>query len=420
MKKTGLFFLVCVLYFNGFSQRFKKQGRNLPDTVFLASLLNKYPAYFSDIISRKDSFNVQIIYTQIDRDKNNYPVFKEFHFNLNKQNYFYPASTVKMPVAFLALEKLNELNIRGLDKTTTMVIDSGFAGQSIVYTQPNAVDSRATIENYIKQIFLVSDNDAFNRLYEFVGQETIHHKLVEKGYPDIIIRHRLNISLSPEQNRATNPIKFYDTASRVIYEQKGQFSNAFFPVLNVQLGKGYYKGDTLVNAPFDFSLKNRVYLQDQHHILQSVLFPEAFKKSSRFNLKPADYAFVQHWMSAYPRESDFPNFDSSNYWDAYCKFLLRGGEKGAIPGNIRIFNKVGDAYGFLTDIAYIVDLEHHIEFLLSATISCNSDGIYNDDHYDYNTVGYPFMKHLGEVILKYELERYRKYPPNLTKFAIKY
>jgi len=57
---------------------------------------------------------------------------------------------------------------------------------------------------------------------------------------------------------------------------------------------------------------------------------------------------------------------------------------------------------------------------LSATISCNSDGIYNDDKYDYDTVGYPFMQHLGEVILKYEQTRKRKYPPNLTKFALSY
>jgi hypothetical protein len=49
-----------------------------------------------------------------------------------------------------------------------------------------------------------------------------------------------------------------------------------------------------------------------------------------------------------------------------------------------------------------------VEFLLSATISCNRDGIYNDDKYDYDDLGYPFMKHLGEVILKYEQERPKK------------
>jgi hypothetical protein len=289
-----------------------------------------------------------------------------------------------------------------------MVTDSGFSGQSVVYTQPNSADSRATIENYIKQIFLVSDNDAFNRLYEFVGQETIQKKLASKGYPDAIIRHRLESGMNIEENKYTNPIRFYDSSSNIIYEQPQQFSNASYPRRSVQMGNGYLKNGKLIEQPFDFSEKNRIYLQDQHHILQSVIFPESVKSSKRFHLTNDDVYFLRTWMHAYPRQSDFPQYDSSVYWDSYCKFLLLGSEKGTAPANIGIFNKVGDAYGFLTDIAYIMDHDKKIEFLLSATISCNRDGIYNDDKYDYDSIGYPFMKHLGEVIMNYEQERKQK------------
>lgn len=140
------------------------------------------------------------------------------------------------------------------------------------------------------------------------------------------------------------------------------------------------------------------------------------KKDQRFNLTKEDYAFVRKWMSAFPKESDFPNYDSTNYWDAYCKFLYYGSEKGTQPNNFRIFNKVGDAYGFLIDVTYVVDLANNIEFMLSAAISCNQDGIYNDDHYDYDTIGYPFMKNLGQAVYQYELSRKRKYAPDLKNF----
>ena len=399
----------------GNAQSIKKQSI---DTTFIESLLQAYPAYFQDILNHRDSFNVQIIYTQINRDKHNKPSFKEFQFNLHNDQYFYPASTVKMPIAFLALEKLNELAIPGLTKSSIMVTDSVYPGQTIVYTQPNATASIPSIENYIKQIFLVSDNDAFNRLYEFLGQEYIQKKLTEKGYPDAIIRHRLNVYLSANQNRATNPIYFYDTSGKIIYQQPGVFSEATFQKRSIQLGKGYYKGADLIHQPFDFSDKNSIYLQDQHHILQSVYFPESVAKKTRFYLTDSDQAFVQQFMSAFPRESDDPFYDSENYRDAFCKFLLYGSKQGVLPKNIRIFNKVGDAYGFLTDIAYIVDLTHQVEFILSATISCNSDGIYNDDKYDYETVGYPLMQHLGEVISQYEQSRNRKYLPDLAKYRI--
>jgi len=404
MKLFSTVLILCLLQISLFAQPSKKNHEQ-DDEAFLTNLLSRYPDYFKSLMDKKDSFNIQVIYTRIDRNKNGEPSFKEFHYNLNDKHYFYPASTVKMPMAFLALEKLNDLKIKGLDRNTTMVTDSGFNGQSIVYTQPNSADSRATIENYIKQIFLVSDNDAFNRLYEFVGQEAIQQKLSAKGYPEAIIRHRLESSMNTEENKYTNPIHFFDSSSKIIYDQPQQISKAVYPNLSVQMGKGYMKNGQLVDHPFDFSLKNRVYLQDLHHILQSVLFPESVKASKRFHLTNEDVNFLRTWMHSYPRQSDFPQYDSSVYWDSYCKFLLLGSERVPIPDNIGIFNKVGDAYGFLTDIAYIIDHDNRIEFLLSATISCNRDGIYNDDQYDYDEIGYPFMKHLGEVILKYEQER---------------
>jgi hypothetical protein len=38
-------------------------------------------------------------------------------------------------------------------------------------------------------------------------------------------------------------------------------------------------------------------------------------------------------------------------------------------------------------------------------IYCNKDGILNDDNYDYDELGFPFMKFLGQEIYKYELKR---------------
>ena len=67
-------------------------------------------------------------------------------------------------------------------------------------------------------------------------------------------------------------------------------------------------------------------------------------------------------------------------------------------------------------MSYVVDFKNNVEFFLSASVSCNSDGIFNDDHYDYETVGFPFLKHLGQVIHQYELQRNRKRIPDLSTF----
>ena len=384
----------------------------------LEAILKANPA-FENILRNKDSFRVQIVYTEINRKRNNKPLFKEYSYNLNNSVYFYPASTVKMPIALLALEKLNELNIPGLDMNSTMITDSSAPDEDYVYNQPQASDGRPTVANYIRQIFLVSSNDAYNRLYEFLGQEYIQRKLREKGYPDAIIRHRLQISRTPEQNAVTNAIRFYDTSGYLLYSQPAQTSKTVYPAVDASLGKGYYSNGKLVNNPFSFNQKNRVYLQDFHHMLQAVMFPEATPKKKRFQLKEADYKFIRKWMGAYPEELDFPKYDTGTTITADNKALFYGAGKKA-ETQIRIFNKIGGAYGFLVDVAYVMDIENKVEFLLSATISCNSDGIYNDDRYDYETLGYPFLKELGRAVHRYELQRKRRYLPDLQSFVMQY
>jgi hypothetical protein len=86
----------------------KINEKNLPDS-FMYNLLAAYPQFFTSIISPKEALNVQVVYTQIDRDKKGKVKLTDHNFNLNPESYYYPASTVKLPIAILALQKLNEL-----------------------------------------------------------------------------------------------------------------------------------------------------------------------------------------------------------------------------------------------------------------------------------------------------------------------
>lgn len=387
--------------------------------AFLVDLLKQYPDYFRSAVSNPDN-KVQIIYTQIDRRKNGKPRFTDHYFNVNDSSYFYPASTVKLPVAILALQKLNELKIPGLNKSCMMITEADHSGQTEVYNDPSAPDGRPTIEHYIKKILLVSDNDAFNRLYEFLGQEYINGSLHRMGYRDAEIIHRLEISLSEDENRHTNPVRFFDTSSKLIFEKPLVKSTLTYAERNTIMGTGFYRRGELVNEPFDFSKKNRLTLKSLHNIVRSVMFPNAIAGKQRFKLRNEDYDFLRKYMSMMPYESRIPIYQTDEYWDTYVKFLLYGTEKNVVKDGIRIFNKVGDAYGFLIDAAYFADYDNHVEFMLSAVIHCNSDGIFNDDKYDYESVGLPFMKRLGQVIYDHELKRNKKVIPDLSKFRFNY
>ena len=387
---------------------------SIPRTdTFLKGLLGRHPQYFDTLLPDHAGRKIQVIYTKIDRRKDNQPLFTHYYFNLDTGLYFYPASTIKLPVAVLALQKINDLKIKGLNREATMVTGSAAGGGPGIFNDPSAPDGRPTIEHYIKKILLVSDNEASNRLYEFAGQEYINQTLQQMGYHSAQIIHQLGVQRTDPQNRSSPAVRFFDTSGRQLYRQPALQSSLRYAPRSNRLGLGFYRNDTLVREPFDFSLKNRLGLQDLHTMLQALMFPSSVPRSKRFRLTESDYRFLYRYLSLSPQQSRFPQYDST-YNDTYVKFLFYGGQDPQVPG-IHVFNKVGNAYGFLIDAAYFMDVANGIEFMLSATIHCNSDGIYNDDRYEYETVGLPFMRHLGQVIYAYELKRDRKHKPDFRK-----
>ena len=154
-------------------------------------------------------------------------------------------------------------------------------------------------------------------------------------------------------------------------------------------------------------------------MLQSIIFPEV-NKSSAFKIAENDRQFLLRSMSAFPREGAVHRYSQQENPDRDVKFLMEGLATTPAYNNIRCFNKSGLAYGFLTDACYFVDFENNVEFMLSATILSNKDEVFNDDKYDFESIGYPFMKLLSKTIYDYELKRVKLFIPNLKEFKINY
>lgn len=391
------------------------------DNLILDILRSREAPVIDTVLADPAKYALQILYTQIDRDENNNPSFTQYAYGVNPNNYFYPASTVKFPIALLALQKLNELNIEGLDKYSAMVTDSAFDGQTRVEYDTTSESGRPSVGHYIKKIFIVSDNDAYNRLYEFLGQDYINNELHEKGFEDVKIVHRLAIFNNAEQNRNTNPVTFYDNA-KILYQQDLVTAGQDWLMGNaIPMGQGYIRNDTLINEPKDFGQNNFISVGNLQDMLKAVMFPEAVPESQRFDLSEEDYQFVYRYMSQLPKETTFPNYAAdTSFYDSYSKFFIFGDTQDEVPENIRIFNKIGMAYGFLTDNAYIVDLEQNIEFMLTAVIYTNENEIFNDGVYEYDEVGLPFLSELGRAIFEYEMARERENQPDLSKFKVTY
>ncbi|MDO6392002.1 serine hydrolase [Pontibacter sp. BT731] len=388
---------------------------------FLRELLTKAANDSVNVLLRDpEKYRVQIIYTEINRDKHNKPSFKNHYFNHDPNLYFNPASTVKLPLAFMALEKLNTLRKKGIDKHTPVVFDSSQVGQTSLYTDASSATGLPSIAHFIKRALLISENDPYNRLYQFVGQQEVNRNLHRKGYKDSRIVRQF-MGFTTEQNRHSNPVRFLNEDGSTRYSQPALYNTDSIDFSEViKLGKAHYDSrDTLVHAPFDFTLHNKLPLEDLQQLLQSVMFPASVPKKQRFNLTEDDYDFLYRYLSQYPSETPYPKYDTTLFYDSYVKFFFRDNTH-RMPEHVRVFNKVGWSYGFLTDVSYVADFENQVEYMLTATVYVNSDDVLNDGKYDYDTLGYPFLYHLGQIIYQHELKRERKFKPNLSAFQVQY
>jgi hypothetical protein len=381
----------------------------------LRQMLRHDTTGLSRVLARPAAYRLQILYTRIRRDAAGTPHFRSYGYRLRPREYFYPASTVKLAAAALALEKLRALGSQtpGLTPESVMLTDSAFAGQTRVRRDTSSATGRPSVANYVRKTLLVSDNDAFNRLYEFVGPAELNVGLVRLGLRRSCLRHRLSVGDQEPGSRHTNPVAFYaDTAAtQLIYQQPAAFHSGPWPrpaMRGEKIGLAHLEGGTLVPGPVDFSQKNAFSLPDLQQMLRTVLFPEVLPPARRLRLAAEDYALLRQVLSQLPRESVRPRYDAAHYPDTYVKFLLGGGGTTPLPPGVRVFNKIGEAYGFLIDNAYVVDATQGIEFLLSVVLYVNADGVLNDDKYEYDAVGFPFMRDLGRRVYEAECRRKKK------------
>ena len=350
----------------------------------IESALKATSPKIKNVVDSINKYEVQIKFTQIQR-KNGEVLFTDHDFQTDATHYFYPASSVKLPIAILALEEINK--IPDVNLTTKFYIE----GDTI----------ETTIAKEITKIFAVSDNNAYNRLFEFVGQDTINQTLRSKGIKNVRIAHRLGVDNADDIT--TKPIIIYmnDSTTRI---RNKRINSVIKPlkILSTKKGVGYLdEDDLLVKEPFNFEQKNYYPIEAQHQVLKRIIFPEKFKQEEQFKISAAQRDFILRTMRSLPREN---GYDATMYYDSYVKFFMFGDNPDPIPNTIEIYNKVGYAYGTLTDCAYIKDSINKIEFLLTATILVNGNKIYNDDTYEYDTIGIPFLAELGRQLYQQELQ----------------
>lgn len=376
--------------------------------LLIDSLLKSQPDKFSVFYNSPATYRMQIIYTEVIHENNGEVRFVPHTYRVNKDEYFNPASLVKFPLMLMTLDKLNSMKDKSIDKFTSISIEKNHACQKEAVIDTTSPSGLPNMANYIAKILLYSDNDAYNRLYEFLGQQYIAEQLKKWGMNDAKVVHRFDRNCDGDKNQYTNAFNFFDKDSNLLYRQPPQYNEDYSPSTNpIVIGVNEDVKGKLTGKGKDFANSNCLPLQDINDLVIGMFYPEKTPYYNHINLTENDRKFIIRHMGTYPRESDYTMiYDTVELHDSYKKYLVYGQKQKYISDNsLRIYNMVGQSYGFLTDVAYIVDYKNNRDFFLSATIYVNSNGIINDGKYEYTKTGFPYLKNLGLLFLNHERKK---------------
>ena len=253
-----------------------------------------------------------------------------------------------------------------------------------------------TVRHALRKLLLVSDNQAYNHCVDLCGPDDLNRQMWSAGLTSARLWHRLSEARTLRENRQTRTVRVDDVvfAAR---EAPVELDNAAFS--DRRLGVGYLSQGARVDGPMSFDEKNAIALVDLQDLLVEVVRPEIDTGKRGFpELGVAQRAFLVQTMGQLPRESRNPDYRDLD--DHYCKFVWRGVSR-VVPGeHLRVYDKIGRAYGFSTENAYVEDRRTGRGFFLSVVVYTNPDGVLNDDRYGYAEIADPFLDAVGERIAR--------------------
>jgi beta-lactamase class A len=308
-----------------------------------------------------------------------------------------PASMVKLPLAVLTLRALAE---RELALSTELrIVNPPECAADVAQLREFEPISRS-----LERMLIVSDNGAFNRLLEFVGMQRVNTELVRHGFGEALIQARLG-SCTPVDNARGRDFELKQFTGIYAGMPSSEVQRSHHTPRppshgqNVQIGNAYLDfAEQRVEGPRDFSLSNHFSITDSHRILCNLADPVAFPEPLLDSLSAAHRRYLLQILRTLPRQA-MPPYAELDYPDSYGKFLLWGDRFEQMPENVQIANKIGEAYGFLHDSAWITQSGPlPINCVLSASIYVNADGVLNDNKYEYETLGIPLLAELGRQV----------------------
>ncbi|MBL8861878.1 MAG: serine hydrolase [Planctomycetes bacterium] len=373
----------------------------LADDPELVAALRAHPGS-SAVVEAAATHRAQVLLATIGKDAKERLVLERRGFRVDAE-YFYPASSIKFLAAIAALEDLNTRRVKEprLTEDTPLVFHPLFAGEVIEDTDPSHLESgKITLRQEIRKLFLVSDNPAFNRLYEYLGQDGLARSLGRAGLSSARILHRLSESRTEDENRRAPRLDFQVGEREVVTipERASKLRITDLKAPGVVVGTARVEGTRTIAGGMSFARKNAITLVELLDAWARLVEPGLVLDGEPWAITPAQRDALLAIAAEYPADSRNPRYPRAEYPDSWGKPLLPGLERVAPQSAWRVANKIGRAYGFTVDVAWVLHVPSGRGSFVAATVYTNANGVLNDGQYEYEALADPFFAALGEIV----------------------
>ncbi len=339
-----------------------------------------------EVFSHPDYYRLKIILTKISTVKNGCKELSTWSYRDTVNEYFYPASLAKIPLALISMQFMNERKVFNPDLSDILIDSSNFIKERSLY-------------NDLMLMLSASDNNAFNRIYNMVGCKYININLLKKKYLGTYIIHRFEQG-NANYHQMAQPVTVISRNKDTVYAHPADSMYCLIRHAKKDslVGIGYCFNDSLILTPKSFKFHNYVDIRDVHDMMISLNYPNLIKRNP-FNISNTQRKTIIKFLQTSPLHSNVTEYsDTSIFHRNFLRFTLFGQNRNIQYPEIEYYNKSAMAYGFLADCCYLKDSVNDVEFYLSIYMYVNKDGVINDDNYEYETIGIPFMKRFGELI----------------------
>ncbi len=392
MKQLMVGVLILVLSGCSHSQVDRKQGALLQKEVWPEALKE---VSLDTLIAFDPKFRFQMVYTPIIEGE-----FGETY-SFQTENYYYPASLVKIPTALVALEKMERL---GITLDDILVLDTSETCGSVKFVELSR-SKKITFRQMFTELLVVSDNHFYNALYHFVTPEELNKRLKELGHDGTHI-YRAFTGCDKIQQLHTFPYEVRTQKGGLRYEAKdvwmdsSELNNAYTYTENRWFGSHHENAEgDIVQGPYDMNFMPELPLLELQKMMQALILPNAVEEHLRWSISEEHRTFIMELMQKVPSEIRSCHRDLSKWENNTYKYAVPSidGERSS-----RTYSKLGLSYGFASETVYVKSPNGKGDFLLSYSVYVNENDTVNDGKYEYEEVARPFAEKLIDAFILFQ------------------